>query len=247
MLVCDTHKISFDIEAHDSFACKKEFAVAVANAGLAPLAEERSQFLTETEEAFFAQYAHPKRQHSFLLGRYAAKSVLSHFLGMQPKRFSIQNGLGGEPWVNPGQAFLTLAHSGDWGIALASGVGITFGIDLELKENIQKFFPFDKSCSNILIIKQLTGWNDTNCQGTLWTAQESLGKFFRTGLAIKEASLQLSKSSYMHDVLNLSYTDFPYVQTTVLQGEKMWVAISHLSLIKYDRPRLYGQLKPYLM
>ena len=219
--------IVLDVE-ETCFSALKPFVYLGLTKGYFPSLQEKiPQFLNHEEQELFKAYdGYPKRQHSFLLGRYTAKKTLSLFLRADPLDFTIRNGWMGEPWIFPCQAFVSLAHSGDSAVALISDVGVTCGVDIEQKAHFDSFFPFEETNPDLQHIKRITPWDKATCQGALWTAQESFGKYFKMGLLAGQTCFQLSEMVFEQGVLSLFYKAFPKLSTAIFLEKTALIAVT---------------------
>ena len=150
--------------------------------------EAASKLLGESEIAYFSTLPFARRQGSYLLGRYAAKTALSAVLSEPELRaIEIERGVFEQPIVRYGRNGgweVTISHTGDRAVALAYPAGHPMGVDLEQVDPAQ----------HETILSQLSepeiGWVNLRpaerfqFATALWAAKESLSKVLRTGLMV---------------------------------------------------------------
>ena len=148
--------------------------------------EAATKLLGESETAYFSTLRFARRQRSYLLGRYAAKTALSAALSEPDLRaIEIERGVFEQPIVrydrNSGWG-VTISHTEELAAALAYPAGHPMGIDLEQIDRRQ----------HETILSQLSereiGWLSLHSAerfefaSAFWAAKESLSKVLRTGL-----------------------------------------------------------------
>ena len=145
-----------------------------------------TELLGENEAAYFSTLRFARRQESYLLGRYAAKTALSSVLSEPDLRaIEIERGVFEQPIVRCGRNGgweVTISHTKDLAVALAYPAGHPMGVDLEQIDPGQ----------HATILSQLSerefGWLNLRSAerfqfaSALWAAKESLSKVLRTGL-----------------------------------------------------------------
>jgi 4'-phosphopantetheinyl transferase len=148
--------------------------------------EAASNLLGESEAAYFSTLRFARRQRSYLLGRYAAKTALSAVLSEPDlSAIEIERGVFEQPIVRcdrDGGWEVTISHTEDLAVALAYPAGHPMGIDLEQIDAGQ----------HETILSQLSereiGWLNLRAAerfefaSALWAAKESLSKVLQTGL-----------------------------------------------------------------
>jgi len=148
--------------------------------------EAVTELLGENEAAYFSTLRFARRQGSYLLGRYAAKTALSSVLAEPDLRaIEIERGVFEQPIVRCGRNGrweVTISHTEDLAAALAYPAGHPMGVDLEQIDPGQ----------HETILSQLSereiGWLNLHSAdrfqfaSALWAAKESLSKVLRTGL-----------------------------------------------------------------
>lgn len=160
--------------------------LALTHKGLPELVSLRHLYLNEHDSVYFEQLRAERRQHSFLLGRYAAKAAVAALTGEKdPQQITIQAGVFTQPVVrcaSRSNVQVSIAHAGKWGAALAFPEAHPMGIDLEETHG----------SSHGAIATQLTNaehallanlrLEQMPALSLAWTVKEALSKVFRTGL-----------------------------------------------------------------
>lgn len=180
----------------------------------AAMEEARLSFLHPAENATFEQYKFPLRKTAYLLGRYAAKEVLSPCLG-GAARASIEIAIGvfNQPVVKyeaRGVPELSLAHSHGAAVAVACQAGHPLGVDLE-------YLDFDKAP---ILEPYFTEAEMSRLHGLpegagavgfmLWSAKEALSKILRAGLTVPFPLLEAESFSASQGSLTIpSFRNFP--------------------------------------
>ncbi len=98
--------------------------VWVDTAAYNALDHDRALFLHRNELAYYQRLPAPKRQQSYLLGRYAAKRALTTFLETaDPTLIEVASGIFTQPIVKfptPDPVAVSISHAGDFACALAA-------------------------------------------------------------------------------------------------------------------------------
>jgi len=159
---------------------------AMTRKGLPELASLRHLYLNENDSLYFEQLRAERRQHSFLLGRYAAKTAVAALTGEQDlQQITIHSGVFTQPIVrcaSHSNVQVSIAHSGKWGAALAFPEAHPMGIDLEETHGpghgaiATQLSDAEHALLASLHLEQMSALS------LAWTAKEALSKIFRTGL-----------------------------------------------------------------
>lgn len=130
---------------------------------------------------------HPEREHAFLVGRAALRSVLAHELGEPPTAMHFSTGPHGKPFLDPARSLhFNLSHSGDV-VLVAVADGREVGVDVErIKPHVdhgalaRRFFsPLEN--------RHLAAVDSASRRATffaLWTCKEALLKAWGVGLSL---------------------------------------------------------------
>ncbi len=142
-----------------------------------------SDFLHVEEQKYVISLRYPKRQYSYLLGRYCAKqSLILYTQSNQPTTLWIKNGVFQQPVVYfpfATDAQVSISHTDTFGVALAFSEAYPMGIDIEhicttkaatIKSQLtldeqQKIISFPNDPSLFLTL--------------LWTVKEALSKVIK--------------------------------------------------------------------
>ncbi len=205
------------------------------------LSASAADFLSAQELAYFRQRKFPRRQQSYLLGRYAAKLAVSQCLHEPTlKQLDIYPGVFDQPLVRHPSADtpgVSLSHCADLAVALAFPAGHPMAVDVE---------PVD--ASRVATIKsQLTpreiAWAEANradeasqC-ALIWTAREALSKVLHCGLTTPSETLALAQlKSHRDQSWESSYANFAQYKC------HSWVSTHHaLSIVQPKRTTLLGE------
>ena len=151
---------------------------------------DRMRALLSVEEVQRVEaFADPKRRREFVLGRAAARLLLSERLAVVPSEVVLRVAEHGVVEVAGGGLYLSISHSGDWAVAVASPRRI--GVDIEQiaprlpeleqymlhpdEPSLADMFPIDRERANILC----------------WTLKEATLKAMQRGLAYSPKKLLL--------------------------------------------------------
>lgn len=148
--------------------------------------EAATKLLGETETVYFSTLRSARRQASYLLGRYAAKTALSALLSEPNFRtIEIERGVFEQPIVRcdgNGGWDVTISHTDDLAAALAYPGGHPMGIDLERIDPRQHETILSQLSEREIGWLNLRSAEKLQFAGALWAAKESLSKVLRTGL-----------------------------------------------------------------
>ncbi len=210
-LYCQT----FDVTRKES--CFKA-SLAVVKAHLETLLERKEEYLHAEELAFFKNLQHEKRQHSYLLGRFAGKLALQDacrsetvdgvFIGSGVFNFPVVYGL-------KNKLQISLAHSGSISAALVFPEAYPMGIDLEVidEETAENIIPHLTMHERSLL---QYGMDRSLFACMLWTAKEALGKVLRTGLTTPLPILEIQQIETERQGFTCFFTNFFQYKAHVL-------------------------------
>lgn len=145
--------------------------------------------LSEEEAQRVASFADPKRRREFVLGRAAARLLLSERLAVAPSEVKLRVAESGVVEVASGGLYLSISHSGDWAVAVASSRRI--GVDIEritprLPELEQYMLhPEEPSLADALSLDK------ERANILCWTLKEATLKAMHRGLAYSPKKLRL--------------------------------------------------------
>jgi len=180
------------------------------------LMEEKHFWLCDDEQLLFEELHSPKKQSSFLLGRYSAKLGISRFLGDPDLlRCSVCRGALGQPVVKSDLRDvpeISMSHSGPYGASLVFPAGQQFGLDLECIH--------DRGSRSEAILSRLTDHEfrllkqigldekESDLLYIIWTMKEALSKVLRCGLTLPFKALELKTLERKGDYLHGNFTHF---------------------------------------
>ncbi|WP_245431117.1 4'-phosphopantetheinyl transferase family protein [Rhodoplanes roseus] len=139
----------------------------------------------------------PRRRHSLLAGRRAAKLALRHVLpGTASRSVRILPGVLDQPVVSGGGAEnlqVTLSHAGSLAVAVAHAEACPIGVDLDLPspEHRAALFEQTSETERRLAAAALDVDEDRRLI-TLWCLKEALSKALRCGLTVPFGVLEIA-------------------------------------------------------
>lgn len=149
-------------------------------------------FLHPEEQAYFLKLLHPKRQQSYLLGRFCAKQALAIYTNNSPASIKIENGIFQQPVVCSApynNAQVSISHTDVLGAAIAFPETHPMAIDIEtICPTKRETILTQLTLSEIRLLSSDTVDNLT----MLWTAKEALSKVLRCGLGISFELLEIN-------------------------------------------------------
>ncbi len=191
-----------------------ETFLCLANPTLSNLMMVKDTFLNQTEQHYLNTLSYPRRQKSYLLGRFTAKQAVAALTKESDLRqIGIQWGVFKQPLVEykVGNIQVSIAHTEEWGIALAFPEAHPLGIDLEKTtvsraEAIKNYLSTtERHESQKLNFSPKISWM------MLWTIKEALSKVLKTGLM----------------------TDFLLYEVSHIQAQQQWVESEFKNFAQY--------------
>ena len=175
---------------------KLQIGVAAASMDLfATLDHEYETVLHANEVSYYRSLHIQKRKIDFLLGRFAAKKALEHFLcGCDFSSVEIFSGVFHQPVVrspSPDGLSVSITHSQGIALALAHPDTHPMGMDVEaiipsrISVLASEMTPREREFLDANREEQI------NCYTHAWTAKEALSKVLRVGLACPFEILEL--------------------------------------------------------
>jgi 4'-phosphopantetheinyl transferase len=152
-----------------------------------PVIRDRfSEFLAPAEAAFFSGLHFPRRQQSFLLGRYAAKLALQCLLQTSdPKAIEIERGVFEQPLISYFSAKapeVTISHCDQIAVALAFPAGHPMGVDVEQIDPARLITIQSQMSRAEREWARSARTNELAISTLIWTAKEALSKALTCGL-----------------------------------------------------------------
>ena len=171
-------------------------------------------FLHSKELAYFESLTYPKRQYSYLLGRYCAKNAIAAYINLHPfTEILIESGVFYYPVVTSSRESnlqVSISHTDNLGAALAFSEAYPMAIDIE------------KVCSSKIEIiksqlssaeKKLPFSGDEASQLTLlWTLKEALSKVLKCGLTVPFEILEVESIEEKENFVTSSFKNFKQYQ-----------------------------------
>ena len=170
-------------------------------------------YLHVKERTYFTSLQYPKRQYSYLLGRFCAKHAISDYL--QDKNLLstlIENGVFNQPIVyhsSPTDVQISISHTDSMGAALAFPNAHPMGIDLEMINKAHTITIKSQLTSMEQQKAALFSENEPMILTLLWTVKEALSKAIKCGFMI---SFDLFEIEEMKDKGNYVESTFKHFQ-----------------------------------
>jgi phosphopantetheinyl transferase len=119
---------------------------------------------------------------------------------------------------------LSIAHTGECGIAIAGSGRIALGIDIEPVTRFRSL-KTDILCGEEHRLIAAFGGEDDNTQGIFWTAKEALAKCVGTGLSTPLCVFEVGHVERWGPMTSLRFRNFPAFQGYVWQNGSFFVAL----------------------
>ncbi len=157
------------------------------------------EFLAPPERERLAGMRFERRRHAWLLGRWAAKTLLRAVLpgNLNLNDIQIENEAAGAPFARvagrPLGGCLTISHREDWALtAWAAHPGLQIGADLEIVPVASPDFLADYlSPAELEIAAGLAGPERARWMILCWSAKEAVLKALRIGLRADTRSVEI--------------------------------------------------------
>ena len=212
-------------------------AIAIVNQTLSELKDNRYSFLHPNELNYFAGLKFDRAQHSYLLGRFAAKSAWSAFAENNlMTTVEVTAGIFQQPVLylpEGGNLQLSIAHTEKIGMAIVYPESHPMGIDVELinaaqSETIREVVGLREQGKLHLI------HSDVHKSLTLlWTIKEALSKVLKTGLMTPFELFEVENIQHLEDIVICDFLNFPqYKSLSWLAGGYAWsIALPRKSIV----------------
>ena len=155
-------------------------------ASLDELIVEKEHFLHAQEQDYFATLKYPRRQHSYLLGRYCAKqAVADYFDETDLTQIHIAQGIFKQPLVEYAtekRVLVSLSHCQNRALALVTSAAHPMGIDLEAVQAERSDAIKSQMSEDEIQLAQGLNFDVATQLTLLWTIKEALSKVFCCGL-----------------------------------------------------------------
>lgn len=171
-----------------------------------------------------------ERKYSYLLGRFCAKQALKAQLNFPTMSdIFIQQGVFNQPVLSgPGtqDTQISIAHSGNLGVAIAYPTGHPMGIDIERinpkRESILKKILDPQE----LPILSTQGTDPLTLLTWIWTAKEALGKTLCTGLTVPFSLYEVQDVQIEKGLITATYKNFRQYKVVSYCWEEAVVSIA---------------------
>jgi 4'-phosphopantetheinyl transferase len=153
---------------------------------------EAAGFLSPSELQKYSAFKFPKRRNEWLLGRWAAKTLVHSLPAYQQysmDQIEILNAPQGAPYIQlPDRAasaeYLSISHSGNFALcALATGLDLQVGIDMEKVDERTETFILDYfTLTERQLVDKYPAESRAMAVTLIWSAKESMLKALGVGL-----------------------------------------------------------------
>jgi len=172
-------------------------SICISKSPLDLLRIKTSIFLHPKEQAYFNTLQYPKRQHSYLLGRYCAKQAISSYMQNECMTSSwIESGVFHQPIVYssfPSDVQVSISHTNSLGAAIAFPEQHPMGIDVEIIERKH----LDAIRSQLTAAEQqmatLFAVDESLFLTLIWTIKEAIAKALKCGFTIPFEILEVGE------------------------------------------------------
>lgn len=197
--------------------------------------EKQAPFLHAEEQIYLAGLPTPARQWSYLLGRYAAKTALIHYLDtykQHPKahQICVEAGVFSQPIVRnaalPGLQ-VSLAHADNLAVALAFDESQPMGIDVEKVDtsNARLVSEILTDQEKLLVISKWPFLQDL-AHAWIWTAKEALSKVLKTGLTVSLSLYEVEDITLQNGLIVATYKHFLQYKSISFFWQASFVSIA---------------------
>lgn len=192
-LVSRTYKVPLLLQRED-----KSFSggLCFCSAELAQLSASSHLFLHQQEREVFSKLLYPKRQYSYLLGRYCAKESMRILCETAPTDVLIENGVFQQPIVqHPTKPNLqvSISHSQGIGGALAFPEAHPMALDLEMIYESKRSVIATQLTESEKQLLASSFNNDIAFLTLAWTTKEALSKVLKCGFMVSFDLLEIEK------------------------------------------------------
>jgi 4'-phosphopantetheinyl transferase len=194
-------------------------AISCCRMSLPQLIGSKDSFLSAAENHYFEQLKAQRRQHSYLLGRFAAKqAIIKKVPYIDAQDIHIASGVFTQPVIEHPQIhnlLISISHTKDYAMAVSFPEHYPMGIDIEsVQRTNEQAISRHVSLEEINIFKAFP-YNEQQILTLLWSIKEALSKSFKTGLmadfslfdvasAEKQKNLIISHFKYWHQYQAIS-------------------------------------------
>jgi 4'-phosphopantetheinyl transferase EntD len=207
--------------------------------------------LSEQEQRYFEELPLERRRHSYLLGRFAAKTAVFLLTNQEPGDIAIGHGVFRNPvigtTVGSPSLEVSITHCDGRGAAVAFPAGHPMGIDLErIDANKIPVFEGMLTDGEMEMFKKSGPGSDYALMLTAaWTVKESLSKIFKTGLMTPLSVYEISKVERTAQGFVSYFTNFGQYKATSLildDGHVCSITFPRKTELELDLPRILSGL-----
>ncbi len=204
--------------------------ILINSTGWTPVEYEQAKtFLSPPELSYLANLQFPKRLHSYLTGRYAAKLALLAQTGRRdPHEFWVDRSEFNAPIVRgPAQTNISISHTETWAAALAFDCRSHMGLDIETTDRVIPD-PFTRTISGreLELCQNCIAIDNTNQNSYLWTVKESISKAINTGLTVPFHIFEISQILVQNPGIYARFKNFSQYGCHSTAFDTIWISVS---------------------
>ena len=203
--------------------------IAISNKPLNELLEEEKDFLHPEERQYLNSLPKGTRGHSFLLGRHTAKLAASAYTGIPATALLIKPGVFQQPVLqgnNVSNVQLSIAHSGEWGIAIVFPESHPVAADVEMIKpgnDLSRLIPLTPGENKML---HALPFGQDAAMTLAWTIKEAMSKVIKTGLTASLEIFTISSIKLQGNYLVCEFTNFAqYKAIAWMEYQAAWCIV----------------------
>lgn len=190
------------------------------------------QFLHPNEINYFSKLNFPKRQFSYLLGRFCAKQAIAYLTGdANLTNIFIDNGVFHQPIVKH-QTYsniqVSLSHTHQFGAAIAFPEEIPMAIDIEeICAKNRSTIQSQLTQRERQMLSSLHSQKDNGIEHLtlMWTIKEALSKVLKCGLMINFELLEIDSIEQDQDFIYSTFGSFHQYEAVSFQIQNSYCSI----------------------
>ena len=182
------------------------------NASLDELTASKEQFFHPDEITRFNTFDSPIRQHSYLAGRFAAKSAVTHYADLTaPPEINIESGIFSQPilklnYDEPLQ--VSISHSGNIAAAIVFPEAHPMAVDVEcVNPDLVQAAKTQMTGREIELISGVDLPDDVKLT-VMWTAKEALSKVLKVGMMTPFKLLEVTQIEQKEQFIECQFKNF---------------------------------------
>lgn len=227
-----------------------EGGICICCGPLVPSEVMARNLLSEQEQRYFEGLALEGRRHSYLLGRFAAKTAVSLLTNQQAGDISIGYGVFNNPIISTPVGCtpleISITHCAGRGAALAFPAAHPMGIDME-RIDADKISVIERTLTGgeMEMFLKFAHCSDYALMLTAaWTIKESLSKVFKTGLMTPLSVYEISKVEKKDTGFVSYFKHFGQYKATslVLDRHVCSITCPRNTELELDIPRMLSRL-----